>query len=94
MKWFVYILICEDNSFYVGHTNNVEKRFERHLVGRGAHYTAKHAPTSIAYKEEFLTETDAVARERQIKKWSRAKKQALIDNDMARLRMLSRSREH
>lgn len=93
MNWFVYILKCLDGSYYVGHTSNIDKRFVRHVTGHGAQHTATHPPEEIALKESFDTEQAAVAREHQLKRWSHAKKEALILGDVQRLRRLSRSND-
>jgi len=93
MKWHVYILKCEDGSFYAGITNDLEKRFERHRLSRGGQYTAAHQPEKILYAEEFEDRVSAYAREQQIKKWSRSKKMALIAKDFTLLRNLSRSND-
>ncbi len=91
MTWFVYILHCADDSFYVGHTGSVEKRFARHLAKDGARHTATHPPDRVAYVEECASHAEAVRRERQLKGWRRAKKMALIAGDLATLRQLSQS---
>ena len=93
MKWYMYILRCSNGSYYVGHTNSVEKRFERHVQKHGAQHTCVYSPDRVEFTEEFSTEKDAINRERQIKKWTRAKKKALINGDLDQLRALSKSRE-
>ena len=93
MKWFVYILACSNNSYYVGHTNDLSARFNRHEKGQGAKHTSQNKPSAILYNESFPTELAAIRRERQLKRWSRAKKDALIAGDMDRLRALSVSRD-
>lgn len=72
--WFIYILLCEDGSFYTGATNNLEKRFSDHKNGKGGHYTRSHKPLRLIYQESFNTQSEALKRERQIKGWSREKK--------------------
>ncbi|OGE14172.1 hypothetical protein A3F00_05330 [Candidatus Daviesbacteria bacterium RIFCSPHIGHO2_12_FULL_37_11] len=72
--WFVYVLLCEDKSFYTGCTNNLEKRFLEHKNGKGGHYTRSHKPVKLVYQEQFNTQSEALKRERQIKDWSRRKK--------------------
>ena len=76
--WFVYILQCKDNSLYTGYTNNVEKRFEIHKLGKGGKYTRSHKPVKIVYIEKFQTKLDALKREREIKSWSRVEKLKLV----------------
>lgn len=88
--WYIYILLCSDGSYYIGHTNNIEQRVERHNQGRGSNWTAKRLPVTLAYFEEFSTQNEAVQRETQLKKWSHNKKWALIQQDFQTLRQLSR----
>jgi putative endonuclease len=76
--WFVYILLCRDGSYYTGSTNDVAKRFNDHLAGRGARYTKSHKPEKIVYQESFSTKSEALKREAELKKWPKAKKQALV----------------
>ncbi len=93
MNFYTYILLCADDTLYVGHTHDLRSRVDVHKAGRGALYTAKHGVARLVYSEKHATEARAVARELQIKKWSRAKKMALINGDLDRLRKLSRSRD-
>lgn len=93
MTWTVYILACRNGTFYIGHTADLPSRFACHQTGTGARHTAVNSPTSILYSEDFATELQAIHRERQLKRWTRAKKEALIAGDMERLRILSRSRD-
>jgi putative endonuclease len=80
MSYFVYILLCSDRSFYTGSTNNVEKRFYDHVNGHGARYTKSHKPEKIIYQEEFSSKSDALKREAEIKRLTKADKKALVDN--------------
>jgi predicted GIY-YIG superfamily endonuclease len=90
--FFVYILVCEDGSFYVGHTQDVEQRMTRHQDGTAAAYTHKRSPVRLAHVERHPSRESAVARERQIKGWTRDKKEALIRGDLDMLHRLSRRR--
>ena len=90
MSWFAYILLCSDGSFYVGHTQDLAQRLAAHNAGKGASYTAARRPVSMAFSEACASHSDAIAREAQIKKWSRAKKLALIDHDKERLHDLAK----
>ncbi|MDO8498221.1 MAG: GIY-YIG nuclease family protein [bacterium] len=72
--WFVYVLLCEDGSFYTGISNNIEKRFADHKNGMGGYYTRSHKPIELVYSEKLPTQSDALKREMQIKSWRRAKK--------------------
>jgi len=78
--YYVYILLCQDGSLYTGSTNDVEKRFKDHLEGRGARYTVSHKPKEIVYSEEFSSKSEALKREAEIKKLSKAEKAELISS--------------
>lgn len=90
--YFVYILRCTDNSFYVCTAQNLEDRVKAHNDGRGAAHTFKRRPVRLVYSEPFGSENDALKRERQLKHWSHAKKKALTNWDLQRLRHLSKLR--
>ena len=92
MAWYVYILHCANGSYYVGHTQDLETRLEIHQVGKGSAHTAKHRPVSLIYSEETTDKAAAIRREKQLKKWSRAKKEALIQANWEELSRLSRCR--
>lgn len=79
-KYFTYILLTEQNTLYCGYTDDVEKRFQAHLEGKGAKYTRSHKPIKIIYQKEFETKSDAMKEERRIKKLSRFEKLRLINN--------------
>jgi predicted GIY-YIG superfamily endonuclease len=91
-SFFVYILRCSDNSLYVGHTANMEERVKVHNDGRGALWTACRRPVVLLYWEPYALEVDAIARERQLKRWTHAKKLALINGDQAKLKALAKRR--
>ena len=90
--YYVYMLSCADGSFYVGSTQNLGARIKTHDDGRGAAHTFKHSPFRLVYSERFLSRTDASVRERQLKRWSREKKAALIAGDLEGLKRLSKRR--
>jgi predicted GIY-YIG superfamily endonuclease len=90
--FFVYIVRCSDNSLYVGHARDVTARVTLHNDGRGALWTANRRPVHLVYQEPQPTEQAAVARERQIKRWTHAKKLALVDGDRAALKSLAKRR--
>ncbi|KKP93636.1 MAG: Excinuclease ABC C subunit domain protein [Parcubacteria group bacterium GW2011_GWA1_36_12] len=78
MSYFVYILQCTDKSYYVGCTNNLEKRLKQHNNSKwGAHYTKIRRPVILKYSEEFETLLEARRREQEIKGWRREKKEKL-----------------
>ncbi|MBI4487629.1 MAG: GIY-YIG nuclease family protein [Deltaproteobacteria bacterium] len=89
---YVYILRCADDSFYVGSAQDLDARVKTHNNGGGAAYTFKHRPVRLVYSEVFRSEDEALTRERQLKLWSRGKKEALIKRDPERLKHLSRRR--
>jgi putative endonuclease len=91
--FFVYMLICLNGTLYVGQTRNVRERLARHKSGTGARHTRQIKEFSLVYTEGPITSGEAIHRERQLKKWSRAKKLALIRGDTDALRRLSRSQE-
>ena len=72
--WYVYILLCSDNSLYTGSTDTIERRFLEHQSGKGAKYTKTHKPVKIVYTESFPTRSAALSRESEIKRWNRQKK--------------------
>jgi len=81
MNWSVYILHCSDGSYYIGYSNDVENRLDLHNSGRGAKYTRSRRPCEVVYTEQFPTRNEALKRECQLKQWTRAEKQALIDEN-------------
>ena len=90
---YVYLLRCSDGSYYTGTARSgLEQRIAEHNAGTYDGYTAKRRPVTLVYSEWFDQITDAIAAERQIKGWSRAKKEALIRGDFDQLRELSRRR--
>jgi putative endonuclease len=91
--FYVYILRCADQSLYVGQTCNINRRVETHNAERGAAFTSKRRPVKLVYAESHDTETAAVRRERQLKRWTREKKEALIRGDVDLLRALSKRRK-
>ncbi len=79
MKYVVYILECADKSFYVGCTNDLERRLKQHNDSKwGAHYTKIRRPVILKYSETFPTLKEARRRESEIKGWRREKKLNLI----------------
>jgi len=83
---FVHILRCADGSFYAGKTNDLHTRLTEHQSGVGADYTAARRPVEMVYAEQHTIIAGARNREMQLKRWSRAKKDALIAQDLRRLR--------
>jgi putative endonuclease len=87
----VYMLRCADDSYYVGSARSgLERRLAEHNSGTYGGYTSKRLPVVIVWSEHFLNITDAIAAERQIKGWSRSKKEALIRGDYELIRLLAK----
>jgi len=86
--YFVYIVRCADGSLYIGHTNNLEWRLIKHNDGTACAFTSNRRPVRVVYVETFKSRIEAVARERQLKRWTRVKKEALIAGDLAALKVL------
>ncbi|MEM2999159.1 MAG: GIY-YIG nuclease family protein [Candidatus Bathyarchaeia archaeon] len=80
MPFYVYILLCEDGSFYTGYTKNIDMRIELHVRGKGARYTRIHKPERVVYVELFDSRAKAMRREREIKKMTRQQKLDLINS--------------
>jgi predicted GIY-YIG superfamily endonuclease len=88
--FFVYMLKCADDSFYVGHTDNLETRLARHDQGYfPSCYTFARRPVQYIYSQEFETRDEALSMEKRIKGWSRAKKSALAKHDWAEISRIS-----
>lgn len=92
--YFVYILKCSDGSFYTGLTSNLEKRLNEHNSGFIKGYTSQRLPVSLVYSNRFTDINDAIKVEKQIKGWSKAKKEALIRGDFEALVILSKSKKN
>jgi putative endonuclease len=80
MPFYVYILLCNDGSFYTGYTKNIDERTRLHANGKGARYTRMHKPKRVAYVELFASRAKAMKREREIKKMSHQQKLNLINS--------------
>jgi putative endonuclease len=92
MSFWVYIVRCADNSYYTGHTDNLEKRLAAHKSGEIEGYTATRLPIRVLFSEEFSTRQEALERERQIKGWTREKKAALVRGEWKEVSRLARSK--
>src|SRR5438552_15577348 len=88
---YLYILRCLDKSLYVGTTRDaLEVTIAQHNAGTYGGYTSTRRPVTSVYSEWFANITDAIAAERRLKRWTRAKKEAFIRGDFGALRRLSR----
>ena len=94
MGAFVYMLRCADGSYYVGSAtgDDLTRRIAEHQSGVYPGYTWSRRPVQLVWSEYFERITDAIAAERKIKGWSRAKKEALVKGDWASVQQLSRRR--
>jgi putative endonuclease len=88
MKAYMYILLCNDGSYYTGSTKYLDSRLEEHNLGVACNFTAKHLPVTLVYYEEFDRVDEAFMREKQIQGWTRRKKEALIKGDRIALKKL------
>jgi len=79
-KWFTYIIECSDKTFYVGTTNDIEKRMAKHNAGKGAKYTRGRGPVEIRYTRCFESKSEACKYEYQLKQYTRIEKLAIIQN--------------
>ncbi len=87
----IYMLRCSDGSYYVGSARlGLDRRLSDHNNGTYGGYTSKRLPVVLVWSEHFLNITDAIAVERQIKGWSRTKKEALIRGDYELIRLLAK----
>lgn len=80
MTFFVYMLRTSGNALYIGQTNNLEKRLKEHKEGKGAKYMRFVSSFELVYSEEYKTRGEAMKREYELKTWSKAKKEVLIDS--------------
>lgn len=90
LSFYLYILKCSDSSYYIGHTDDIEKRLSEHHLGLYANYTSTRRPVELVYMEAFPTRHEAVLAEKKLKKWTRAKKEAFMKKDVALLTCLAK----
>lgn len=96
-RFYVYILLCSDGTYYTGITNNIERRLAEHEYGiDDESYTYKRRPVELVFCEAFDAAWKAIEFEKKIKKWSQAKKKALIEENWDKLKELAacRNRSH
>ena len=91
--WHVYILKCNNGSYYIGSTHDLKERLKSHLGGYGSKFTRANEVNELVYTEQFLSKETAVAREFQLKGWSRVKKEALISGQLYKLVEMSKSKK-
>jgi predicted GIY-YIG superfamily endonuclease len=77
-KWSLYILKCNDGSFYTGITNDIERRLKMHQEGKASRYTRTRGPVEMLYSEKCGDRSSALIRECEVKEWPKKKKEALV----------------
>lgn len=93
MAFWAYMLHCRGGAFYVGHTDDLERRIGQHQTGAIKGFTSDRLPVTLVWSQEFSTRFEAKQAERQLKGWGRAKKMALIRGDWARISQLSKGKD-
>ncbi len=88
--FWVYMVECSDGSYYIGHSDDLEKRIEEHNMRITEGYTSTRLPVKLVWSDSFVSRQEALERERQIKGWSRAKKKALIREDWEEISKLAK----
>ncbi len=94
MSFSAYMLHCRGGYFYVGHTDDLDRRIGEHQSGLIPGFTADHLPVDLVWSDSFQTRDDAKAAEKRIKGWSRAKKLALIRGDWEGISVLSKQKDN
>nr|WP_298792516.1 GIY-YIG nuclease family protein [uncultured Allomuricauda sp.] len=90
---YVYMLRCSDHTYYTGVTSNLEKRIQEHKTGKHVKsYTYSRRPVKLVFYAEFSDIRMAIEKEKQVKKWSRAKKEALIQENYNALPNLAKKK--
>ena len=88
--YFVYVLLCSDQTYYTGITSNIEKRIQEHQEGiHFGSYTFYRLPVTLVFYQNFTDVNQAIDFEKKIKKWNQVKKKALINGNFNQLKQLS-----
>lgn len=91
--YYIYILKCRDDSYYTGITSRISQRILEHQEGKHRDsYTFKRRPVELVFYCEFTNVEMAIEKEKQIKNWSRVKKEALINNEFEKLPNLAKKK--
>ncbi|UAB77084.1 GIY-YIG nuclease family protein [Erythrobacter sp. SCSIO 43205] len=90
MAFWCYILRCSDAKYYTGHTDDLERRIAEHQAGGYCDFTSRRLPAELLWAQNFPTRHEALETELKVKKWSRAKKEALANSDWASLSHFSK----
>jgi putative endonuclease len=80
MPHYVYIILCQDGSFYTGYTKNLNARMKLHMKGKGARYTRIHKPEKLVYSEEYSSRAEAMRREKKMKTLKHSQKLKLVNS--------------
>ena len=90
MSYVVYILRFEDNNLYIGQTNNIDQRLKDHLSKstKASKFSKENGDLKLVYQESYKTRLDSMRREKQLKGWTRVKKEALISGNLNLLKNL------
>ncbi|PZQ53205.1 GIY-YIG nuclease family protein [Novosphingobium sp. TCA1] len=91
MAFHTYILRCRDGTYYVGRTDDLERRIAEHQSAAFQGYTSRRLPAVFLWAQDFQTRDEAFAAERKLKGWSRAKKEAMMAGDWILVSELARS---
>ncbi len=82
-EWFLYIVQCHDDTLYTGITTDISRRLKEHNAKKGAFYTKNKTPVKLVYQEDMASRSDALKREKAIKRLTRAEKLELINHAQA-----------
>jgi predicted GIY-YIG superfamily endonuclease len=93
MSFWAYMLHCRGGYFYTGHAEDLETRIAQHREGKLPGFASEHLPVELVWSQEFPTRYEALAAERRIKGWSRAKKMALIRADWGEISRLRKKQD-
>ncbi|VVT06185.1 rRNA methyltransferase [Sphingomonas aurantiaca] len=93
MTFWAYVVRCADDSYYTGHTDDLERRIDQHNLGEIPGYTQTRRPVELMWSQEFPSRQEALAAEFQVKDWSRKKKEALFRDDWAAVSAAARKPE-
>jgi len=93
MPYYVYLIECADGTFYTGYTKNLDRRLRLHMRGKGARYTKMHKPKRLVYSEELVSRSDAMRKERKLKRLRHRQKLKLIKTKIRSRPILKRTRQ-
>ena len=93
LSFWTYLLHCNGGYFYAGHTDDIDRRMAQHATSQVKGFVRDHWPAKLVWSAEFPTRYEALAMERRIKGWSRAKKMALIRSDWTKLSELAKAKD-